>query len=96
MLSFKATTYAVCPVFNILSAVNGYVMINNNFERNKPSFQFKPCTVFYKFPKGKKISTLGLKASGIINWAKYVDAEFCQTLHSGIKCRMLYICEYKL
>lgn len=68
MLSFKATTYAVYPVFNILSAVNGYVMINNNFERNKPSFQFKPCTVFYKFPKGKKISTLGLKASGIIKF----------------------------
>ena len=58
VLSFKATTYAVCPVFSILSAVNGYVMFNKNFERNNTSFQFKPCTAFYKFPKGKKISTL--------------------------------------
>ena len=58
MLSFKATTYAVCPVFSVLSAVNVYVMINKNFERNNTSFQFKPCTVFYKFARGKKISTL--------------------------------------
>ena len=67
MLSFKATTYAVCPVFNILSAVNGYVMINNNFERKNPPFNSSHALYFTNFRKVKRFQLWVSKPQGLLN-----------------------------